>query len=337
MTTSLVIGGNGFLGSHVVDLLVSLGHEVTVFDRFSRGGQTYASEGVRRVAGDFLDEATLSSAMRGQDNVFHFLSFTTPATAQANPSLDVQNLAGSVRMMEIASDQSVKRIYYASTGGAIYSPGSLASFPETHPTSPVSPYGIVKLAIEHYLGFFRETRGLESTVLRISNPYGPRQRADRPQGLIATALSHVASDRPVVRYGDGSMVRDYLYVDDMIRMIKKVVLDGGSNVVYNIGNGRGHTVNEVLECIERVTGLKVQVRNVAAPASFVERSVLDIGRYVNDFGAPDLTTLDEGMFRTWEHFRAHPRSVAASGQRPEPETSHRVAATDAEFAADNVQ
>lgn len=318
MTTSLVIGGNGFLGSHIVDLLVELGHTVTVFDRFSSTKLAYSSLGVREVRGDFLDEHALSIALQGQDNVFHFLSMTTPATAHANPLLDVQaNLTGSVRLMETAANLDVKQLFFASTGGAIYSPGAQASFRESHPTHPVSPYGIVKLAIEHYLGFYRETRGLDYKILRISNPYGPRQRPDRPQGLIATALSHVARDLPVTRFGDGSMIRDYLYVDDMTRMIERVIVDQGHHSTYNIGSGSGHTVNQIFQSVQRVTGVELRIHEAEKPGSFTERSILDTTRFAKDFGQPNLTLLDDGIRKTWEYLQGHEAAVFKQ-LRPRP-------------------
>jgi len=163
----------------------------------------------------------------------------------------------------------VRHVYFASTGGAIYGPQGARDFSETSPTLPISPYGIGKLTIEHYLRYFRAKHGLRSTSLRISNPYGTRQHPNRKQGLIPIALRQIARGESVARYGDGSMVRDYVYVDDLVRMLVPLVDAHPRHEVYNLGSGRGSSVTEVLDAIGRVTGAPVQVHEIPTPATFV--------------------------------------------------------------------
>jgi len=297
----LVVGGNGFLGSHVVDELAALGHEVTVFDRFSGGADSFSAAGVRRVAGDFLDGEALRAALVGQELLFHFLSTTTPATADADPSTDIRtNIALSVELFAAAADAGVTRVYFASTGGAIYGDQLVDPIPESAVPLPVSPYAIGKQAIEGYLRYFQRTRGLESISFRISNPYGPRQHPGKKQGVIPIFLQRVAEGLPLTILGDTTMVRDYIFAPDAARMITATVGRPAASPVYNIGSGHGASLDELIGLIRSVTGRTVDLELGERPSTFVQRSVLDVGRYTAEFGAPDLVPLDEGIALTWQ-------------------------------------
>lgn len=305
MARSLVVGANGFLGSHLVDALAGAGHDVTAFDRFSTDGTTFTSD-VRTVAGDFLNRGDLATAITGHDYVFHFLSTTTPVSAESDPTMDLRtNLVQTVALLEECVDAGVSHVYFASTGGAIYGLQEKESYRETDRALPISPYGIGKLAIEHYLHYFQRKYGLTSTSLRISNPYGPRQRPNRRQGFIPIALRQLALGEPVVRFGDGSMVRDYLYVDDLVAMLLPMVGATTDHDLYNIGSGVGTSVNDVLRAIEAVTGRVPEVREETAPPTFIDRVVLDTSRYTAEFGAHAVTSLEQGIARVWAEIEAH--------------------------------
>ncbi|HXH36661.1 MAG TPA: NAD-dependent epimerase/dehydratase family protein [Plantibacter sp.] len=302
MARAVVIGANGFIGSHLVDALVADGHEVAAFDRFSGGREpSFSSSGVELLRGEFLSRTDLDSAVRGRDLVFHFLSTTNPATAEADPTLDIRtNVAQTVELLESSAEAGVGHFYFASTGGAIYGPQGKASYAEQDRALPVSPYGIGKLTIEHYLHYFRTMHGLDSTSFRISNPYGTRQHPHKKQGLIPIALRQVVNGETTVRLGDGSMVRDYIYVTDAVQMITKVVGRDREHDLYNIGSGQGYSVNEVFDSLRRVTGIDFAIEDRPAPATFVDRVVLDIARYAEEFGEPSTIALDDGVRATYE-------------------------------------
>ncbi|MEN0083824.1 MAG: NAD-dependent epimerase/dehydratase family protein [Leifsonia sp.] len=306
MDSAAVIGANGFLGSHLVDALVREGLEVTAFDRFSLP-PSFATEPARRITGDFLNRSDLEQAVRGQRYVFHFLSTTTPATAAGDPTLDIRtNVAQTVELLETAAAAGVERVFYASTGGAIYGDQGKSEYSESDRALPVSPYGIGKLTIEHYLEFFRRTHGLDYTVLRISNPYGTRQHPNRKQGLIPIALRRIAQGEPVLQFGDGSMVRDYIYVEDLVRMILPLVRTQGRHRLYNMGSGIGSSVAEILQTLRQVTGVDFAVDVQPSPPTFVDRVVLDTARYEDEFGAlADQVGLYAGIERTYEEIRSH--------------------------------
>lgn len=304
MAKVVVIGANGFIGSHLVDSLASAGHTVTAFDRFSSRSPTFTPQGVNLLQGEFLSRADLEEAVRGQDHVFHFLSTTTPATAEADPTLDIRtNVAQTVELLEACVSAGTRHVFFASTGGAIYGPQDKAEYAETDRALPISPYGIGKLTIEHYLHYFQKTHGLSSTALRISNPYGTRQKPNKKQGLIPIALRQIALGRPVVRMGSGSMVRDYVYVEDLVRMITPLVGQTTEHDLYNLGSGAGHSVSEIIESLRRVTDTDFEVRELPTPPTFVDRVVLNTARYRAEFGNTPLTVLDDGVRLTYEEIR----------------------------------
>jgi UDP-glucose 4-epimerase len=298
---SVVIGANGFIGSHLVDSLVAAGHDVTAFDRFRGSEPTFLARDVRIIRGEFLSRTDLDAAVQHQDLVFHFLSTTNPATAESDPTLDIRtNVAQTVELLESCVQAGTKRLYFASTGGAIYGPQGLAEYTEHDPAEPVSPYAIGKLTIENYLRYFRVMHGLQSTVLRISNPYGTRQHPTKRQGLIPIVLRQILNHQPVVRFGDGSMVRDYLYVNDLVAMIQRMVdAPAIEHDVYNLGSGVGFSVEEVLDTVRRVTGRDFEVEERAVPATFVDRVVLDTSRFAGEFGEIALTPLADGIRATY--------------------------------------
>jgi UDP-glucose 4-epimerase len=160
------------------------------------------------------------------------------------------------------------------------------------------------LAIEQYLRYFHATHGLRSTAFRISNPYGPRQHPNRKQGLIPIALRQILEGEPIVRFGSGSMVRDYVYVEDLIEMILPVVSNSAHHDVYNLGSGVGHSVNDVFDALRRVTGVDFDVVSREIPPTFVDRVVLDTTRFRAEFGVTPMTPLDEGVRRTFDDMKA---------------------------------
>lgn len=304
MDRAAVIGANGFLGSHLVDALAREGFDVTAFDRFSARPSFQAE--ARTVTGDFLSRSDLEEAVAGQRYVFHFLSTTTPATAAGDPTLDIRtNVAQTVELLESCVNAGVERVFYASTGGAIYGDQGKSEYSEADRALPVSPYGIGKLTIEHYLEYFRLSHGLDYTILRISNPYGTRQHPNRKQGIIPIALRRIANGEPVVQFGDGSMVRDYIYVEDLVRMILPLVDGPTRHRLYNIGSGHGSTVGEILSTLREVTGIDFAVEVRPTPPTFVQRVVLDTARYNDEFGPLEHPLgLHAGIERTYEEIRS---------------------------------
>lgn len=300
MANCVVVGGNGFIGSHLCDQLVRRGHSVRAFDRYSSEPR-FIEPGIVVDEGDFLNRDDLLRAVRGAEFVFHFLSLTTPATAESDPTLDVRtNVSQSIELLQLAASEQVRRVVFASTGGAIYGDGGDQAKNEDALPNPVSPYAIGKLTVEHYLRYFRQTRGLGYTILRISNPYGPRQPAHRKQGLIPIALRRVRDGQPIVRYGDGSMVRDFIYVTDVARYAARIAEVDPKHSVYNVGSGVGYSLNQIIGAIAEVVGGQIVVEERDVPPTYVEKVVLATDRLQREFadGSRDIQLLD-GIELTW--------------------------------------
>lgn len=299
MARALVLGGNGLIGSALVDRLVDDGHEVAVFDRYSTGVK-HRADGVEVIRGDLADRHAVGAALAGRDTLMHFVSVSTPASADNDPVTDIQhNVASSVALLQLAVDAGVSRVHYASTGGAMYGRDTATDSRETDLPDPVSPYAIGKLAVEGYLRYFAVKHGLDSVVHRIANPYGSRQHPGRMQGVIPIFLDRIARGEPLTVFGDGDAVRDFVHVDDAARMIAVMVDRPAKHTVYNLGSGVGHRLDSVIALCAEVAGREVVLERQPEPPTFVRRSVLNIARAADEFGVTPSIGLREGIERTW--------------------------------------
>jgi len=215
----LILGGDGFLGSHVADQMVSLEHKVTVFDRFpykvSKNLQ-HQKNNINFVSGEFANRDLLSAALKKQDIVFHFISASTPATSWSDPFIEIDaNLKESVQFFELASEAGVRKIVFPSSGGTIYGyQNYLIKEKETMP-NPFCPHGIAKLATEFFLQYFKKRMGINYDVYRIGNVYGPRQSITSPQGVIASWMRSILDGEIINVYGNEKTLRDYIYISDV--------------------------------------------------------------------------------------------------------------------------
>ena len=218
----LVLGGGGFLGSHMVERLLQEGHRVTVFDRqplceLPRLRQ--AQPAVRSVAADFRDSEALKAVLRGQQVVYHFIWAGSPAASWGRPEKEVEdNLGASLNLLQLAAEMGIRKLVFPSSGGTIYGPQAGAITEGVLPR-PVNPHGIMKLTVEHLLGYYRQARGLGADIYRIGNAYGPRQPADRPQGVVAAWVYRIIHSQPIHVYGDAETLRDYVHVQDVSELM----------------------------------------------------------------------------------------------------------------------
>lgn len=298
----LVIGGCGFIGSHVVDRLLAVGHWVRVFDRQA---ERYRAPlpGVDYCFGDFADRMALVEALSGVDAVYHLLSTTVPGTADLDPKTDIQdNLIGTINLLESMQRLGLFRILFLSSGGTVYGVPERVPIPETHALRPINSYGIVKATIEHYLEMYRRTRGFSPIIVRASNPFGPRQAHSGVQGVISTFLRRILAGQPLEIWGDGTVVRDYLDVSDLAEFCVSAGTSD-SDGVYNAGSGRGLSVNEIVGALRKVTGLNFQVLHKPSRPIDLPRSVLDCSRAKRDFGWECKTEFESGLRSTWDWLR----------------------------------
>lgn len=303
MARCLVLGANGFIGKSLVKELLNDGHFVRCFDRYkSEESPVNISENTEIFPGDFLNRAVVDEALADIEYVFHFISTTTPVVSENEPLIDIEtNILMSVELFSLCVKNKVKKIIFASTGGAIYgNTASSEAINESTVPRPVSPYAIGKLTIENYLRYFKRKHGLDYMVTRISNPYGPGQNLLSGQGVIPIFLSRLLQDEPITVYGDGSMIRDYLYIDDVAKMISGSFEKDSKAHTYNIASGTGHSVNDIVKTAENVTGKKFKIEHKDTPPTFVHHVVLDPTKFTSEYGIEATTTLEEGMQLTWQ-------------------------------------
>lgn len=295
----LVIGGNGFIGSRLVDALRTRGDETAVLDRFAaRLDMDWG--GVRYFQGDFHDADVLEQALQGVDTVYHLASCTVPSTADADPIADIKgNLVGTHRLLEAMRERGVRRFCYFSSGGTVYGNPDAVPVPETHALRPISSYGIVKVAIEQYLAMFQRKGWLDPVIIRPSNPYGPGQPARSIQGAVAVFLGKALAGEGIQIWGDGETVRDYIYIDDLIDLSLRAV-DSGRNAVFNAGSGSGVSLNELCNFIRSVTGSALSVQYQPARAFDVREIVLDVARARENLGWLPQVEIHDGIRRTWQ-------------------------------------
>ena len=302
MTTCLVLGGNGFLGSHLAEGLVEKGYDVRVFDSFQTGMtnlETVKGK-IEIIKGDFLNHADVLQALKGMDYVFHYISTTVPPTAVKDPIYDVQtNVIGTVRLLQLAVASKAKRVIFPSSGGTVY--GEPASLPvhETHALNPMDPYGISKLAIEKYLNYFNRAHGLDYLILRYSNPYGERQNPHGQQGVIPVFLNRIKMGEHPVIYGDGSVERDYVYVGDAAEATIAALEKKTAHKIFNVGSGAGASLNQLIEIMSGVAGKKIEPVYTEDTTIRVQKIVLDVSRIRDEIGWKPGTSLQEGIERTW--------------------------------------
>jgi UDP-glucose 4-epimerase len=255
---SLVIGGHGFIGSHLVVALLQNGQLVRSFDRpgvLPLLVNTGTNANLDVVEGDFLSGSDLSKALVDCDICYHLVSTTTPRSSNEDPVFDIEsNILGTVRLLNEAVKAGVKKIIFVSSGGTVYGVPTLVPTPESHATNPTCSYGITKLAIEKYLDLYYKLHGLNYSILRVANPYGMGQQSNKGQGAIAVFLHKALRGEEIEIWGDGSIIRDYVYIDDVISALQAAANYDGAEHVFNIGAGKGLSLNGVLDSIDRLIG-----------------------------------------------------------------------------------
>lgn len=296
---ALVLGGCGFIGSHLVDALLVAGCKVRVYDRSPEIYRQPVADVDYRF-GEFSDVSLLTAALEGVDVVYHLISTTVPATSNLDPVRDVQgNLINTLQLLQLMVEKGNNKIVYLSSGGTVYGVPEIVPIPETHPLRPICSYGVVKVAIENYLQMFHHLYGLQYVVLRASNPYGERQGRTGVQGVIGTFMRKVMAGEAVEVWGDGSVVRDFIHINDLIDLC---VLAGTQDVggIFNAGSGVGHSINEVIAIVGQVTRKPIAVHYRAARGYDVPRVILDVGRAFSAFGWRPETRMEHGLQTDWE-------------------------------------
>ncbi len=302
----LVTGGAGFIGSHTVDALVAAGtHEVSVLDSLSSGKREQVNPAARFYEADLRNADAIVPILEREkpEVIYHLAAQMDVRRSVADPAFDAGiNLVGFLNVMEAARRNGLKRVVFASTGGAIY--GEQEQFPcdEDHPRRPVSPYGVAKLATEAYLFFYKVQYEIDYVALRYANVYGPRQDPHGEAGVVAIFCGRMLGGMPSTIFGDGEQTRDYIFVGDVARA-NVAALGAKASDAFNIGTGVETSVNQLYRLLASAAGLKTPPSYAPARPGEQRRSVISPARAGQVLGWRPEVTLDDGLERTFKFFK----------------------------------
>lgn len=304
MKKALVVGGNGFIGTHLVARLAKAGWEVSVFHKYAQPRYTKMPKSVRFIRGELTQGSVLREAVADQNVVFHLLWTTTAIHEQANrdPATDVQeNLIPTIQLIEACREKKVGQLVFTSSGGTVYGRAQKVPIPEEHPTNPVTAYGISKLAVEKYLQMFHHLHRLDYAIFRPSVPYGPYQNPLARQGAVAVFLYRVANGLPLSIWGNGSVTRDYFYISDLVdALILGATRPLQNQRIFNIGGSAEVSLNDLIALVEETVGKKAKVNYEGARSFDAPRVQLDTKQAQKVLGWEPKVPMKEGLAKTWE-------------------------------------
>jgi UDP-glucose 4-epimerase len=305
----VVTGGAGFIGSHVVEVYLARGHEVLIVDNLVTGKRENLHPKARFFELDIGDPKT-ADLIRSErpDVVNHHAAQMDVRKSVADPIFDAQtNILGTIELLKASRDAQVKKFLLVSSGGAVYGEQETFPAPESHPTWPVSPYGVSKRSGELYAHFFMAEYGLPFVAFRYANVYGPRQDPHGEAGVVAIFSGRMLRGEPITVNGDGSQTRDYVYAGDVARM-SALALETDATGPVNIGTGVETDVNQLAALLLEAAKSKSEVRHGPAKSGEQKRSVVDVHRAADAFGWRPEMSLREGLSRTVEFFRMKQRA-----------------------------
>lgn len=304
----LVTGGAGFIGSHISDAYVKAGHDVIIVDNLSTGVKDFINPRAKFYEMDICDEKISKIFKENKiDVINHHAAQIDLRKSVDDPKFDIQvNVAGSVNLLQNAVASGVKKFIFASTGGAIYGEHDYFPADENHPTRPFAPYGINKLSVEKYLFYYNHVYGLNYTVLRYANVYGPRQNPHGECGVIAIFTDKILKSSEPLINGDGKQTRDYVYVFDVVKA-NVLALGSTENTIYNVATSKETDVNFIFDRINNFAGTGFEEKHGPAKLGEQKRSVLSFEKINKELGwKPDMD-IEMGLKETTEYFKNNKR------------------------------
>jgi UDP-glucose 4-epimerase len=300
----LVTGGAGFIGSHVVDLMVEAGHDVVVVDNLSTGRMSNLNPNAKFYQVD-IRSPELEKVIEAErpEVIDHHAAQMDVRKSVADPVYDADiNILGGLNLLNLAVKYNVRKVIYISSGGAVYGEPIYLPCDEKHPVQPLCPYGATKYMLELYLYMYKQTYGLDYSVIRYPNVYGPRQDPAGEAGVVAIFTGLMLKDKPLTIYGTGEQVRDYVFVRDCARA-NVMLLSKGSGQVFNLGYGIGTTVNQIFAGLKSITGYgKDAIYGPARPGETF-KIYLDATHAKKELGWEPTIPLHDGLSKTVDYFR----------------------------------
>jgi UDP-glucose 4-epimerase len=304
----LVTGGAGFIASHVADLYLKNGYEVVIVDDLSTGRRSNLNPAATFYEMDIRDPKLAEVFEKEKpDFVNHHAAQMDVRRSVVDPLFDASvNVLGSINVIECAKKYNVKRLVYISTGGAVYGEPEYLPCDEAHPINPICQYGASKHTVEHYLYMYQVNYGLNYTVIRYPNVYGPRQDPHGEAGVVAIFTGLMLKEQQVVINGDGEQVRDFTYVGDCARA-NLLALTANRNGIYNVGVNKGTSVNEIYRTLKMITGYKREAVHGPAKVGETRKIYLNATKAERELGWIPTVSLEEGLRQTVEYFKTAER------------------------------
>lgn len=301
---ALVTGGAGFIGSHITDRLIALGHDVVIVDNLATGRMENLNSQAKFYLMD-LRRPELSKLFEHEkiDIIFHQAAQMDVRKSVADPLYDADaNIRGGLNLLQTAVNHGVKKVVLASSGGVAY--GEQETFPcdETHPLRPISPYGVAKVTMEKYCYYYAVEFGLKYAALRYANVYGPRQNPKGEAGVVSIFINKMLEGTQPVINGDGKQTRDYVFVEDVVEA-NMLAMNFDGNEAFNVGTGIETDVNEIFHHLNKLTGNNAQETHGPGKSGEQKRSVLDCQKIKSVLGWQPKTALPLGLEKTVQYFR----------------------------------
>lgn len=304
----ILLGAAGFIGTNLtIQLAKNFENQLTLVDKsrifFSHIERMQLSN-VSFVESALEEDINFDMLLMGQDIVYHLVSTTVPTTSNQHISQEIQaNVIFSTNLFEACVRCGVKKVVFISSGGTVYGKEDDCPLKEKTPTNPISSYGVQKVAIEKLLYLYNYMYGLDYRIIRLANPYGPYQRPNGVLGAVTTFTYKALKGEEITVYGDGSVVRDFIYIDDAVRAIQKIVVGENKHHTFNLGCGYGTSIKQILNTLQETLGLEMNItykegRKVDVPVNY-----LDISRYEKYYGQLNPISLSEGILRTAEFMK----------------------------------
>jgi UDP-glucose 4-epimerase len=300
----LVTGGAGFIGSHLVDRLIQEGYSVAVVDNLSTGKKKNLNPEAKFYKLD-IQSGGLARVFRKEkpEVLFHLAAQMDVRRSVADPCFDAEsNIVGMLNLLEQAVQNGVRRVIFASSGGAVYGEQEVFPAPESHPTHPLSPYGVSKRTGEHYLYYYQKVCGLEYTALRYANVYGPRQDPLGEAGVVAIFTQKMLKGEQPIINGNGMQTRDFVFLEDVIEANMAAVRSRGSDF-FNVGTGIETSVNDLFRMLAQITGAQVKEMHGQEKKGEQLRSSLDCQKIYKTLDWESHVSFQEGLTKTVDYFR----------------------------------
>lgn len=301
----LILGAAGFIGTN---LAIGLAKDETNVITLADKSKSFFSSDVyfrnTEIVECSLNTEMDFSLLEGKDIVYHLVSTNAPSTSNHQISHDIEeNVVFSTRLFDACVQYGIKKVVFLSSGGTVYGKEAACPISEDTLTKPICSYGVQKIMIEKLLYLYHYTYGLDYRIIRLSNPYGPYQRPDGGLGAVSTFIYKALKGEPITVYGDGTVVRDFIYIDDAIRGILNIVNGENEHRIFNLGSGCGTSINDLLETIQKTLQCDTNIAYKEQRAVDVPINYLDIGRYETYYGQLNPITLEAGVKMTAEFMK----------------------------------